>query len=746
MSTSKRLDLAEKVLRLLAATAYQPLNKTDLAKRLGVDLAERANFRRLLRRLETEGKIARIKKDRYVLPQEADLVTGIIQFHPQGFAFVIDESGNGAGDLYIATENTGTALHRDRVVARVIRERPPELRPSRRRAEREGRIIRILKRANPTIVGTLQRSKNFHYVVPDDPCLVRDIYVRIEPGKHPQPPRENDKVVVRVEEWIHRHVNPEGEIIEVLGPANRPGVGILAIIKKHRLATEFPGAALEEAEKIEVTDRDLEQREDLRSEPIFTIDPEDARDFDDAIHVEELEDGWRIGIHIADVSHFVKPGSALDREAFARGNSVYLPDRVLPMLPERLSNGVCSLRPDEDHLTKSVIVELDRRGEIRRYRFAATVIRSRARLTYAQAFKLLQKKPGHRKERAGGHGPEARDKKEHGQHAHATSALQYGADHIDLHRAWDAASLLRRRRFQRGALDLEMPEVRVLLDEQGHTIGLKREEHDIAHQLIEEFMLLANQVVAAETRNNGVPSVYRVHENPDPARIAEFREAVLSYGIQIGDLSHRREVQRLLKILENHPESNVLKVGLLRSLKKAQYSPEPLGHYGLAKADYTHFTSPIRRYADLIVHRSFNSLLPKRQARRSLPRSSDLAAVCEHISTTERVAADAEREAVKLKKLEYFQTLLRKPHGLEATVIDVRNYGLLVEVEEALFNGLVHISALDNDFFVFDAARARIYGRRSKVSYAVGDRVSVRTVAVDIFKQQIDFEIVEKIS
>jgi ribonuclease R len=713
MGARTKKSTEQRLLEFLGSPRYQPLNKTDLAKRLRIPVSERSGFRRLLSDLETRGQITRIRKDRYVLPKEADLMVGVLQVNPRGFAYLLNESGDCLGDLYISAENQGTAMHRDRVVARIVRDRVAPERGGRIGVNREGRVIKILVRANQNIVGTLQRSKSFYYVVPDEPALVHDIYVTVQAGRLPRTPEVNDKVVVRLEPWEHRHVNPEGEIVEVLGPSKKPGVDILSIIRKYDLPVAFPDAVLKEADQIplEISDKELRAREDLRSAPVFTIDPDDAKDFDDAIHVVESHGGWTVGIHIADVSHYVKPGSALDREALRRGNSVYLPDRVLPMLPERLSNGVCSLRPNEDHLTKSVFVEIDRAGRIKDYRFAATVIRSLARLTYRQALVILQGKP---------------------------------ADPIDneIHRAWQLATILRKRRFNHGVLELDMPEVRVKLDSEGRSIGLVREENDISHQLIEEFMLLANEVVAKETRVRRIPSVYRIHEDPDPQRIGEYREQIRSYGIEVGDLSQRSEMQRFLKTIVGRPEESALKIGLLRSLRKAVYSPDSIGHYGLAKADYAHFTSPIRRYADLLVHRAFAAMLSRRNGKP--PRSVDLASVCEHISTTERVAADAEREALRLKKLEYFAGLVRKPHRLDGTIIDVRNYGLLVELKEALVVGLIHISSLDHDFFVFDQAHQRITGRRSKTSFVVGDRVVVRVAGVDPFKQQIDFDLITK--
>jgi ribonuclease R len=708
MGRVKKKPVEERLIQLIGSPKYQPLNKTELARSLKIGIDERSKFRRLLDELEQAGKITRIRKDRYVLPQEADLMVGVLQVNPDGFGYLLNESGDGLGDLYISAENQSTAMHRDRVVARIVRERLPSERQHRHRGNREGRVIKILERANPSIVGTLQHSKNFYYVVPDDPALVHDIYVTVRPGQTPRAPEVDDKVVVRVEPWEHRHLNPEGEIVEVLGPAKKPGVDILSIIRKYDLAVAFPDAVLKEADEIslEISSKELRAREDLRSAPVFTIDPEDARDFDDALHVAEVDGGWSVGIHIADVSHFVKPGSALDREAMRRGNSVYFPDRVLPMLPERLSNMACSLRPDEDHLTKSIFVDFDRSGKIKRHRFAATVIRSVARLTYREALAILQRKP----------------------------VIPLDGN---IHTAWRLAAILRERRFRQGAMDLDMPEVRVLLDKQGKAVGLVREENDISHQLIEEFMLLANEIVARETKSRMIPSVYRIHEKPDPEKLAEYREQARSYGIEIGDLTQRREMQRFLKLIVGRHEEVALKIGLLRSLRRAGYLPDPVGHYGLAKSDYTHFTSPIRRYADLIVHRAFAAMLPKRAAKP--PRSVDLGSICQHISTTERIAADAEREAVRLKKIEYFSGLARKPHRLEGTIIEVRNFGLLVELKEALVVGMIRISSIDLDFFVFDPVRQRVTGRRTKISFGVGDQVVVRINRVDLFRQRLDF-------
>ena len=706
MAGKQKTDLRAEILRLIRDPRYRPLDKIEIANALGYGAAQRNEVRRTLRDLEKEGEIARIRKNRYVQPDTADLVTGTLSVHEAGYAFLTNEK-KGQADLFIAAENTGTAMHGDHVVARIIR--GAEF--SRARTPRaEGRVIRILTRANETIVGTLQQTRNFFYVVPDDPRLVHNIYVQPSRVNHHEPHRD-DKVVVRLEAWESRHVNPEGKIIECLGPRTAPGVDILSIIRKYHLPLEFPKAILEEASAISETVTLIDGREDLRQQFIVTIDPDDARDFDDAIQVEEIKGGWQLGVHIADVSAYVRPGSALDREAQRRGNSVYLPDRVIPMLPERLSNGVCSLNPHVDRLTHSVFLQFDRNGRVRQTRFARTVIRSAHRLTYKQAFAILKSS--------------ARDELSE-----------------RLHKAWKLAALLRRKRFEHGSLDLDMPEVKVVVDKKGKPIRFERVENDESHQLVEEFMLAANEAVARELKNRGIPTIYRVHENPEAERLGELREFVLAHGIRVGDLTHRGEVQRLLAAIRGTAEEHPLKIALLKSLKRARYATTPLGHYGLAKVNYAHFTSPIRRYADLEVHRA---LADRDISRRSSRASSQLSAIADRISDTERNAAEAEIDAVKMKKLEFFELQLqaRDPQVFDAVVIDVRNYGILVELPEILLTGLIHVSTLADDFYVFSPSQRRFVGRQRRRRFAVGDKLRVHVARVDQFKRQIDFAIAD---
>src|SRR5437588_10874308 len=697
--------IREKVLGLLRAPDYRPRDRNEIAQALGLKGRERVDVRKTLRELEHAGEIARIRKNRYILPVKADLVAGKLSIHQVGYGFLVPETP-GEPDVFIAAENIGTAMHGDRVVVRISRDAPYD----RIKGRREGRVIRILERAHDTIVGTLQRSRNFYYVVPDDPRFVHDIYVRGDTDKGVSTRASlGDKVVVRLEPWESRHVNPEGEIIEVLGPATAPGIDMLSIIRKFHLPAEFPKDVLNQAERIseEIGSRQIEGREDLREEFIVTIDPDDARDFDDAIHVDKTKSGWWLGVHIADVAAYVEPGSALDREARRRGNSVYLPDRVIPMLPERLSNGVCSLNPGVDRLTHSVFIQFEKNGVAKSARFAKSVIRSAHRLTYKQAYAILNSSP--------------RDQLSE-----------------QLHVAWELALLLRRKRFEHGSLDLDFPEVKVRLDETGKPVHLERIDNDESHQLIEECMLAANEAVARELKKRGVPTIYRVHENPDPEKLAEYREFALSFNYKVGDLTHRGELQRLLASTRGKPEEQALKIGLLKSLKRARYAPKPLGHYGLAKRNYLLFTSPIRRYADLVVHRALVERDGKSRPRTDM---SQIASVAEHISTTERVAAEAEIEAVRMKKLEFFQRQLdeRNPQVFRAAIVDVRNYGMVVELPDVLITGLIHVSSLTDDFYVFEPVQRRLIGRRFRRRFAIGDELRVFVARVDRFKRQIDF-------
>ncbi len=695
--------MEDQILRRFGRKDYVPLNVPELLRHLGLRPGQQQELQRALRALEQSGRIVRLKGNRYMTAREADLIPGRIQINRQGKGF-LQPDDPGLKEIVIPENATATALHEDRVLVR--RDvRPGGLRPQRD-GENTGAVVRILERRRTQIVGTLQRSNQFLYVIPDDPRIPHDIYVP-PPRDVGRPANAGDKVVVELREWQSRHTNPEGEIIEVLGPPDEEGVDMLSVLRQYRLPLHSPGKVLSEARAVgtEVRSHELAGRADCRNHPVVTIDPDDAKDFDDAICLQRASPGqWKLWVHIADVSHYVKPGTALDDEARKRGNSTYLVDRVIPMLPEALSNELCSLKPGVDRLTKCVEFLASDDGRVLKTTFYSAIIHSQRRFTYKEVLGILQRTP---------------------------------ADAIEqmLHHAHELARQTRRLRFKAGSLDLDFPETKIRLDEHGRVARIEKVENDVSHQLIEEFMLLANEAVATRLMGQRQPAIYRIHEEPDEKRLRDYREEVLSHNVPCGNLRRRAEVQKLLQKLGALPIGQALKIGFLRSLMRARYAVEPLGHYGLAKARYTHFTSPIRRYADLVVHRAlFQS---QRGSIHSLKETAD------HISGTERNSADAERDSKDVKLFAFLQAQLEsgRPRRYPALVIDVRNFGFFVDVPDLGMSGLVHLSSLEDDFYLFDSARSHLIGRRSRRVIRLGEKVEVQIAAVNTFKKQVDFRL-----
>jgi len=696
-------DLEPKLLSLLGEPDYVPLNVPELLRRLRLPPRCQQEFQELLRGLEQTGRIARIKGNRYVQPREADLVPGRIRMNRQGKGF-LQPDDTGLKEIAIPESATSTALHEDRVLVR--RDVRPKGLQGDTHAPDTGTVVRILERRRTQIVGTLQRSRQFLFVIPDDPRMPHDVYVP-EPRDVGRPARVGDKVVVELGEWVSRHTNPEGEIIEVLGAPDEEGVDMLSVLRQYDLPLHFPKEALLEAEKIgnQVQAAELTGREDCRAQRVVTIDPDDAKDFDDAICLEHgPEDHWKLWVHIADVSNYVRPGTALDTEARRRGNSTYLVDRVIPMLPEALSNELCSLKPQVDRLTKCVEFLISNDGRVLKTRFYPAVIHSQRRFTYGEVLAILQRKP-------------------------------VGAIEEMLYDAHELAQRIRRLRFKAGSLDLDFPETKIRLDDHGQIARIEKVENDVSHQLIEEYMLLANEAVASRLMNQNAKAIYRVHEEPDEKRLQEYREEVLSHNVACGNLRQRSETQRLLQKLGTLPIGAALKIGFLKSLMRARYAVEPLGHYGLAKARYTHFTSPIRRYADLVVHRA---LFPSGPAT-----STSLKQIAEHISATERNSADAERDSKDVKLFAFLKGQLKsgEPQRYPSLVTDVRNFGFFVDVPGLSMSGLVPLSTVTDDFYIFDSQRNNLVGRRTRRVIRLGDKVVVQVAKVDSFKKQVDFRL-----
>lgn len=695
--------MKDRILKLLGRKDYVPANISDLASHLRLHPRQEQELRRELRRLERSGHVARVKGDRYIIPQAADLIPGRIQITRGGRGFLTPNDPS-MKEIAIPAEATGTALHEDHVLVRLDVRRPR----SRSAAETgpSGAVVRVLERRRSQIVGTLHRSRRFLYVVPDDPRLPQDVYVP-EPKDVGRPARQGDKVVVELGEWESRHTNPEGEIIEVLGPPDAEGVDMLGVLRHYNLPLKFPRKVLQEVRRIgnQLKEQDYAGRADCRKHAVITIDPDDAKDFDDAFCLERAHDGnWKLWVHIADVSHYVKPGSALDEEARKRGNSTYLVDRVIPMLPEALSNELCSLKPDVDRLTKCVEFLISSDGRTLKSRHYPAVIHSQRRYTYQEALKIIRGRPN-------------------------------GPLEQMLGNAHRLAQKIRRHRFRNGSLDLDFPENKIRLDEHGKVLRIERMDNDESHQLIEEFMLLANEAVAERLMKTRKPTVYRVHEEPEAKRLAEYRDEVLSHNVPCGNLSKPGEAQKLLRRLDKLPIGPALKIGFLKSLMRARYAAEPLGHYGLAKKKYAHFTSPIRRYADLIVHRS---LFEKKPAT-----TSAMTEIADHISRTERNSADAERDSKEVKLYAFLNAQLKSgnPNHYPALVTDIRNFGFFVEVAELGMSGLVPLSTLDDDFYIFVPERHQVVGRRTRRVIRLGDTVEVQIAKVDDFKKRVDFRL-----
>ena len=692
--------MKDQIIRLLEEKNYVPLSAENLQRHLRVTPEQEPEFQRTLRKLERDGEIVCIKGARYALASDADLIPGRIRMNRAGKGFLAPDDAS-LKEIAIAESATGTALHEDRVLVR---------RDVRRKNFRDGdtetgTVVRILERRRTQIVGTLQQSKSFLYVVPDDPRIPHDVYVT-PPRDVGRPARVGDKVVVELREWEERNANPEGEIVEVLGAPDEEGVDMLSVLRQYNLPLHFPKNVLAEAHAVGSTvhEKDLADRLDCRAHNVITIDPDDAKDFDDAICLEKISpEQWRLWVHIADVSHYVKPGTALDEEARKRGNSTYLVDRVIPMLPEALSNELCSLKPNVDRLTKCVEFLVSADGRVLSTKFHAAIIHSQKRFAYAQVLEILQRAPAD--------------------------------DPIEqmLHSAHQLAQKIRKHRFKNGSLELDFPETKIRLDENGKILRIEKNENDVSHQLIEEYMLLANEAVATRLMSLRTPAIYRVHEEPDARRLQEYRQDVLAHNVACGNLSQPSEVQKLLAKLGTLPIGPALKIGFLKSLMRACYSVEPLGHYGLAKKKYTHFTSPIRRYADLVVHRAlFDKIAAK---------ASALKEIAEHISVTERNSADAERDSKDVKLFAFLKAQLEsgEPIKYPALVTDVRNFGFFVDVSGLAMSGLVPLSTIEDDFYVFDDRRRNLVGRRTRRVIKLGDRLTVQVAKVDSFKKQVDF-------
>ncbi len=711
--------IQSKILSFLERHPGELFKSKELSRRLGfANEKDYQLFMQALRVLQDARKVSRVKGKQFGHLHVQQQITGILQMTKQGFGFVAVEGSE--EEIFIASSMIGTAIHGDTVEVSLF---APKAARQGEDAKREGEITRVVRRARQTIVGTIERAKNSFQVVPDDRKIIRDIIVATDQTKNA---KEGDKVVVEIDSWGKQHFNPEGHVIEVLGRAGEVSAEILSIAREFKLPMSFPPEILRAAEAIDgrIPESEIKRRLDFRSHTCVTIDPIDAKDFDDAVSLETQSDGdVRLGVHIADVSYYVVEGSLIDQEAIKRATSVYFPNGVIPMLPEKLSNELCSLRPDEDRLAFSVFINLTPRGAVKDYEIVETVIRSKRRFTYEEVQTLLKEDSN-------------------------KDADRPGEEFAPLLREMYAlSSMLTKKRMKDGSIDFDSAEAKFQYDETGKPSAIIKKVRLESNRLVEEFMLLANRVVAmhvglSKKEEHPKPFIYRIHDSPDPDRIRELSLFVEKFGYKLpvdGGVPSK-VLQKLLEEIKGSEVENVINEVALRSMAKAIYSDKNIGHYGLAFDYYTHFTSPIRRYPDLLIHRllkRYQGPLPlqeREEIRKRLP------FIAKQSSDMERVAMEAERAAVKVMQVEYMKRHLGDE--FQAVVSGVTHFGMFVEINDILVEGMIHVRDLDNDYYVYDEKKYSLIGRRTGQQYRLGDIVFVKVLRVNPEERQIDFGLV----
>lgn len=699
------MGIKSNIVDFMKEKLYKPMLKEELAVQFGIKGPETKEFYKILEEMENEGIIIQTKNGRYGLVSKFRMYVGKLEGNQKGFAFLIPDDKD-RDDIFIPAEATNGAMHGDRVIVQITNTGQSSKRD-------EGEVVKILSRANKTIVGTYEDSKNFGFVIPDEGRIAYDIFI---PKQYINGARTNQKVVVEITRWPEKRRNPEGKIIEILGKVGEKGVDILSLIKQFKLPEDFPKKVKNEAKNIkeEISQEEIKKRVDLRHLNTFTIDGPDAKDFDDAVSIERVGENYRLGVHIADVSHYVKENSPLDKEALKRGNSIYLIDRVIPMLPEELSNGVCSLKPHVDRLTMSVFMDIDIKGNVINHEIVESVINSKARLVYDDVSDLLEKNDD----------TKFKDKKEIVRDLKIMEELSY---------------ILKSRRDRRGSIDFDFPEARIILDEKGKAVDIVKEDRRIANRIIEEFMLVCNETIAEYMYWAEVPFLYRIHEEPDEEKIEALNKVLNNFGYIIKGTQevHPKELQKITKEVKGKKEEVLINTIMLRSLKKARYSSSHDIHFGLAAKYYSHFTSPIRRYPDLQIHRiikKFNK--GELNAKEISKLNNTLPDVAEKTSITERVAEEAEREVDDLKITEYMAERIGNVY--EGIVSSLTPYGMYVQLENTV-EGLVHFENMIDDYYEFDEDKYYIIGERTKKIYRLGDAVKVRVLDANLINRTIDF-------
>lgn len=705
------MSARQQIINFMTEKAYKPMSADELLRVFEIPAQDSKTFLKLLDQMEKEGAILQTKAKVYGVPERMNLVVGRLQGHKRGFGFVIPDDLE-MDDIFVSAEGLAGAMHNDRVVARLHKKNKGK--------RKEGEVIRILERANTTIVGNFERSRHFGFVVSDDKRISWDIFIPKEEFNGAQ---EGQKVIVEVTRWPEKRRSPEGRITKVLGFVGNPGVDIAGIIHQLNLPEDFPLEVLDEANAIPETikEEETDKRRDLRDWMMFTIDGETAKDFDDAVSIERLDENLvRLGVHIADVTHYIREGSPLDREALNRATSIYLVDRVIPMLPRRLSNGICSLNPYEDRLTLSCIMDIDLRdGVVKGHEICESVIRSKERLTYTKVKKMLVDK-----------GEELRNQ------------YQELVPHLELME--ELCWTLKKMRKNRGSIDFNLPETKVVLKKDGTVDDLIKIERSVAEMMIEEFMVKANEVVAEEYYWRQIPFVYRIHEKPDQQKLTDFNEFVHNFGYHIKGLQneiHPHQLQEIILKVAGAPEERMINTVLLRSMKQAKYDTNCIGHFGLANEFYSHFTSPIRRYPDLQIHRIIKEVLKKGSLTEKRLEKLDemLPQVCLQASVQERKAMDAERESIDLKKVEYM--LDKVGMEFEGMINGVTSFGFFVELDNSV-EGLVRVSRMTDDYYHYHEDQYALIGERTGKMYRLGDRVKVSVYRADTEQKEVDFVLV----
>ncbi len=684
-----------------------PFLPEEIAGMMGVPAADQEKFLTLLADCESEGILMQTKRGRYVLSEQLGCLVGTLSVSEKGFGFLVPEDPE-RDDVFIPSSDLNGAMHKDRVLVRLTKK-------AEENGRQEGEVVRIIARGYSAIVGRFERSEGFGFVTPDEKRITYDIFV---PFKHALNAQTGEKVVVSITKYPQGRRNPEGQIVERLGYESEPGVDVLSVIRRFNLKDRFEEDTLQEAQAMPtaIDPKEIKKRRDFRNLHIITIDGDDAKDLDDAVHVEKLENGHiRLGVHIADVTHYVRQNSVLDREAFERGTSVYLADRVIPMLPVELSNGICSLNPQVDRLTLSVLMEIDEKGQVVDHEICEGVIRTIERMTYHNVTAILQEED-----------PELTER--------------YAAIVDDLHLMLDLALILRKKRIARGAIDFDFPEAKAILDERGIPIAIEKYEIGVSNRIIEEFMLVCNETVAEHAFWAHLPFVYRVHETPSEDKISDFAKFIYNLGYTLKppyyDI-HPKVLQKVVDRIKGTPQDKMISTAMLRSLMKAIYSPNNEGHFALASQYYAHFTSPIRRYPDLCIHRILKKMLHGGFSEEELAALDEwVREVANHSSEQERSAEEAEREVFKLKAAEYMESHVGEK--FVGVVSSVTNFGMFVELENTI-EGLVRIANLDDDYYIYDEKNYALIGERNHHVYTIGDEVKVLVVNADPDSRQIDF-------